>query len=156
MVRFGKVLVGLVLLLLLFVDCIVYVVDVVLGLLGVFGIVVVGVSDDLMSCDYWKYCVIDGWFCSCCGGMLSSCLLGMMFLLIMWIGICCNLYDGLDYIVLYNDCCGKILCGKCFCNCNECEKLLYKLLLNNDINWCMVNGNLNYYCLVLVLLGVVK
>ena len=61
-----------------------------------------------------------------------------------------------DYIVSYNDCCGKTSCGKCFCNRNEREKPLYKLSLNNDINWCMANGNSNYHCSVSVLLGAAK
>jgi methylamine dehydrogenase light chain len=58
--------------------------------------------------------------------------------------------------VSYNDCCGKTSCGRCFCNRNEREKPLYKLSLNNDINWCMANGNANYHCSVSVLLGAAK
>ena len=72
---------------------------------------------------------------------------------ITWIGTCRNPHDGSDYIVSYNDCCGKTTCGRCFCNRNEREKPLYKLSLNNDINWCMANGNSNYHCSVSVLLG---
>ena len=63
---------------------------------------------------------------------------------ITWIGTRRNPHDGSDYIVSYNDCCGKTSCGKCFCNRNEREKLP-KLSLNNDINWCMANGNSNYH-----------
>jgi len=33
--------------------------------------------------------------------------------------------DGRDYIVSYNDCCGKRSCGRCLCNRNENDKPLY-------------------------------
>ncbi|WP_351061664.1 methylamine dehydrogenase light chain, partial [Psychrobacter sp. TB20-MNA-CIBAN-0197] len=78
----------------------------------------------------WKYCAIDGWLCSCCGGTSSSCPPGTTPSPITWIGTCRNPHDGSDYIVSYNDCCGKTSCGKCFCNRNEREKPLYKLSLN--------------------------
>src|SRR6185312_1094040 len=29
-------------------------------------------SDDPLSCDYWKYCAVDGFLCSCCGGSSNS------------------------------------------------------------------------------------
>ena len=110
-------------------------------------------SDDPLSCDYWKYCAVDGFLCSCCGGSSNSCPPGTAPSPITWIGTCHNPADGRDYIVSYNDCCGKTSCGRCFCNRNEREKPLYKLSLNNDINWCMANGNSNYHCSVSVLLG---
>ena len=28
---------------------------------------------DPKSCDYWRYCAIDGYLCSCCGGSESQC-----------------------------------------------------------------------------------
>ncbi|QBR03301.1 methylamine dehydrogenase light chain [Paraburkholderia pallida] len=115
-----------------------------------------GVSDDPMSCDYWKYCAIDGFLCSCCGGTSSSCPPGTTASPITWIGTCRNPHDGSDYIVSYNDCCGKTSCSNCFCNRNERERPLYKLSLNNDINWCMASSNSNYHCSVSVLLGAAK
>ncbi|WP_233849213.1 methylamine dehydrogenase light chain [Paraburkholderia sp. HD33-4] len=115
-----------------------------------------GKSDDPYSCDYWRYCAIDGWLCSCCGGTSSSCPPGTTPSPITWIGTCRNPHDGTDYIVSYNDCCGKTSCGRCFCNRNEREKPLYKLSLNNDINWCMASGNANYHCSVSALLGVAQ
>lgn len=30
------------------------------------------VNDDL-TCDYWKYCAIDGFLCTCCGGDSHDC-----------------------------------------------------------------------------------
>jgi methylamine dehydrogenase light chain len=112
-----------------------------------------GINDET-SCDYWKYCAIDGWLCSCCGGTSSSCPPGTTASPITWIGTCRNPADGRDYVVSYNDCCGKTSCGSCMCNRNEREKPLYKLSLNNDINWCMASAESNYHCSVSVLLGV--
>ncbi|GAB3626468.1 hypothetical protein GCM10027419_13170 [Pandoraea terrae] len=112
--------------------------------------------DDPGSCDYWKHCAIDGWLCSCCGGSSSSCPPGSVPSPITWIGTCLNPHDGRDYIVSYNDCCGTTSCGHCMCNRNEREKPLYKLSLDNDINWCMASPNATYTCSVSVLLGVAQ
>ena len=38
---------------------------------------------------------------------------------VTWIGTCHNPSDGKDYVISYNDCCGKSSCGRCFCNRNE-------------------------------------
>ena len=27
---------------------------------------------DQTACDYWRYCAIDGFLCSCCGGTVSA------------------------------------------------------------------------------------
>jgi methylamine dehydrogenase light chain len=55
---------------------------------------------------------------------------------VTWIGTCRNPADGKDYIISYNDCCGKTFCGRCICNRNEGERPLYHWYRNNDINWC--------------------
>ena len=109
---------------------------------------------DPNACEYWKYCAIDGFLCACCGGTSTSCPPGTQQSPITWIGTCHNAADGRDYIVSYNDCCGKTSCGSCFCNRNEGEKPMYRLSLNNDVNWCMANDNPNYHCSVSVILGV--
>ncbi|MGA2024481.1 MAG: methylamine dehydrogenase light chain [Steroidobacteraceae bacterium] len=106
------------------------------------------------ECEYWKYCAIDGFLCSCCGGSSSSCPPGTQPSPITWIGTCHNPEDGRDYIVSYNDCCGKSSCGDCECNRNEHEKPMYRLSRNNDVNWCMANADANYHCSVSVILGV--
>lgn len=109
------------------------------------------------SCEYWKYCAVDGFLCSCCGGTSSSCPPGTTPSPITWIGTCHNPGDGRDYIVSYNDCCGKTSCGHCDCNRNEREKPMYRPSRNNDLNWCMANGdNSNYHCSVSVILGVAE
>jgi methylamine dehydrogenase light chain len=111
---------------------------------------------DEQKCDYWKYCAIDGFLCACCGGTSTSCPPGTQTSPITWIGTCHNPGDGRDYIVSYNDCCGKVSCGDCFCNRNEREKPMYRLSRNNDVNWCMANTESNYHCSVSVILGVAE
>jgi methylamine dehydrogenase light chain len=108
------------------------------------------------SCEYWKYCAIDGFLCSCCGGTSSSCPPGTATSPITWIGTCHNPGDGRDYIVSYNDCCGKTSCGNCECTRNEREKPMYRPSRNNDLNWCMANADSNYHCSVSVILGVAE
>jgi methylamine dehydrogenase light chain len=33
---------------------------------------------------------------------------------------------------------------------------MYRMSLNNDVNWCMANDNPNYHCSVSVILGVAE
>ena len=113
-------------------------------------------ADDPQKCEYWKYCAIDGFLCSCCGGSSHTCPPGTAMSPITWIGTCHNPSDGRDYMVSYNDCCGKTSCGNCECNRNEREKPLYRLSRNNDINWCMANSDSNYHCSVSVILGLAE
>jgi methylamine dehydrogenase light chain len=108
------------------------------------------------DCQYWKYCAIDGFLCSCCGGTSASCPPGATPSPISWIGTCHNAADGRDYIVSYNDCCGKSTCGTCDCIRNEGEKPIYRPSRNNDLNWCMANADVNYHCTVSVILGVAE
>ena len=109
---------------------------------------------DEQNCQYWKFCAIDGFLCACCGGTSTSCPPGTQTSPITWIGTCHNPGDGRDYIISYNDCCGKVSCGDCFCNRNEGEKPMYRLSRNNDVNWCMANTESDYHCSVSVILGV--
>jgi len=114
------------------------------------------VVTDPASCDYWKYCAIDGFLCACCGGTSTTCPPGTEPSPITWIGTCHNPADGRDYLVSYNDCCGRTTCGACTCVRNEGEKPMYRMSLNNDVNWCMANDNPNYHCSVSVILGVAE
>jgi len=113
-------------------------------------------ADSPESCQYWKYCAIDGSLCSCCGGTSASCPPGAAPSPISWVGTCHNPTDGRDYIVSYNDCCGKTSCGNCDCQRNEREKPIYRPSRNNDLNWCMANADSNYHCTVSVILGVAE
>jgi len=109
---------------------------------------------DPASCDYWRYCAIDGFLCSCCGGTQNSCPPGTEMSPLTWIGTCQNPADGLHYIISYNDCCGKTSCGRCMCNRNESDKPLYRAQSNNDTNWCLGTESTVYTCSTAIILGV--
>ena len=111
-------------------------------------------TDDIQSCNYWRYCGIDGFLCSCCGGSPSSCPPGTEKSPITWIGTCRNPSDGKEYVISYNDCCGKGGCGRCFCNRNEGDQAMYRPSLDNDINWCLGTVSSSYNCSMAVVLGV--
>jgi methylamine dehydrogenase light chain len=62
--------------------------------------------------------------------------------------------DGKDYIISYNDCCGKSSCGRCLCNRNEGDKPVYQPFQSNDINWCAgSSADIAYHCSTAVVLG---
>ena len=106
------------------------------------------------DCDYWRYCALDGFLCSCCGGSLTSCPPGAEPSAVSWVGTCQNPRDGKTYSVSYTDCCGKTTCGRCLCNANVGERPGYLLGVHNDINWCMANTPSMYHCTVSVLVDV--
>ena len=108
---------------------------------------------DPTACDYWRYCAIDGYLCSCCGGSHNTCPPGTEMSPLTWIGTCRNPADGRNYIISYNDCCGKSDCGRCLCNRNEGDKPVYRPQANNDINWCLGTTNNVYNCSTAVLIG---
>jgi len=105
------------------------------------------------SCDYWRYCALDGFLCSCCGGSATSCPPGTEASPVSWIGTCHNPHDGKDYLISYRDCCGKTACGRCYCNTQERERPGYQFYLHNDVNWCMANENSTFHCTTSVLVG---
>lgn len=109
---------------------------------------------DTTSCDYWRYCAIDGFLCSCCGGSPSACPPGTEMSPITWIGTCRNPADNRNYIISYNDCCGKSSCGRCLCNRNEGDRPMTRPQSNNDINWCLGTASSIYTCSTAVLIGV--
>jgi methylamine dehydrogenase light chain len=105
------------------------------------------------SCDYWRYCGMDGFLCSCCGGSASSCPPGTEMSPITWIGTCENPADKKHYIITYNDCCGKFSCKRCLCNRNEREEPEYRPQKNNEIHWCLATKSTAYTCSVAVIVG---
>ncbi|WP_417451413.1 methylamine dehydrogenase light chain [Kordiimonas sp.] len=108
---------------------------------------------DPTSCDYWRYCAIDGFLCSCCGGTQNSCPPGTEMSPITWIGTCQNPADSKHYIISYNDCCGKTSCGRCLCNRNESDKPMVRPQANNDTNWCLGTESSVYTCSTAVIIG---
>ena len=112
-----------------------------------------GPQGDPKSCDYWRHCAIDGMACACCGGSATSCPPGTEIGPVTWVGTCRNPLDGKDYLISYNDCCGKRFCGRCACNRNEGERPEYHWYRNNDINWCSAASSQVYHCSVAVVIG---
>jgi methylamine dehydrogenase light chain len=110
-------------------------------------------TGDPLACDYWRYCALDGFICGCCGGSANSCPPGTEAAPVTWIGTCRNPVDGRDYVISYNDCCGKSSCGRCMCNRNEGDKPVYMPAKANDINWCHGVSNNVYHCSTAVVIG---
>ncbi len=110
-------------------------------------------SGDPLSCDYWRYCAIDGFLCGCCGGSVNACPPGTQMSPITWIGTCRNPVDGNNYVISYNDCCGKTACGHCMCNRNEGDRPMYRPEKSNDINWCLGTESSLYHCSTAILIG---
>lgn len=108
---------------------------------------------DPQSCDYWRYCALGGTLCSCCGGSATSCPPGAEPSPITWVGTCNNPADGKDYLISYNDCCGKAVCARCFCHRTERDKPVYFPSKSNDVLWCFGTKSHAYHCTVAVVLG---
>jgi methylamine dehydrogenase light chain len=105
-----------------------------------------GDGGDPESCNYWRYCGIDGNPCACCGGSVNSCPPGTELSPIGWVGTCRNPIDDKDYVVAYYDCCGTTSCGRCFCTRNEGDRPVYVPAKNNDIVWCFGTSSNTYHC----------
>ena len=112
-----------------------------------------GEEGDPNSCDYWRYCAIDGFLCGCCGGSPTSCPPGTEMSPITWIGTCENPVDGVSYIISYNDCCGKSSCGNCLCQRNERDRPIYRPQTANDLNWCLGTEHNSYNCSTAIVIG---
>jgi len=108
---------------------------------------------DPASCDYWRYCAIDGFLCSCCGGSENTCPPGTEMSPVTWIGTCRNPADGRNYVISYNDCCGKSSCGACLCQRDEGDRPLYRPDKTNDINWCLGTSSAAYHCSTAIVVG---
>ena len=108
---------------------------------------------DPQSCDYWRYCALSGTLCSCCGGTENTCPPGSQPSTIAWVGTCRNPVDGRDYLISYNDCCGKPWCYRCDCNRTEREKPLYFPSKSNGVLWCYGGDTKTYHCTVALVVG---
>lgn len=108
---------------------------------------------DPASCDYWRYCAVDGFLCECCGGTYNTCPPGTEMSTITWIGTCRNPVDGRNYVISYNDCCGKTQCGTCLCMRDERDRPIYRSDKSNDINWCLGSTSFMYHCSTAIVVG---
>lgn len=115
-----------------------------------------GEEGDPKSCDYWRYCATNGQLCSCCGGSANACPPGTSMSNMAWIGTCRNPVDGKNYLISYNDCCGKSQCNRCDCTRHESETPVYRAATANDIHWCSANETTAITCTVAVVLGAAK
>ena len=112
-------------------------------------------SGDPNDCNYWRHCAIDGYLCGCCGGSVTSCPPGTVVSDITWIGTCRNPEDGRDYVISYNDCCGKSACGECACQRDEGDTPIYRPQNSNNLNWCSGSqADVPYHCSLSVIIGV--
>jgi methylamine dehydrogenase light chain len=112
-----------------------------------------GDASDPTKCEYWRNCALDGFLCGHCGGSITTCPPGTEFSPVTWIGTCRNPADNRDYIISYNDCCGKSSCNRYRCNRNEGDMPNYLPSKSNDIIWCMGTSNNIYHCTVTLVLG---
>ncbi len=108
---------------------------------------------DVESCDYWRYCAFSGSLCSCCGGTLTQCPPGSETATVAWVGTCHNPTDGEDYLISYNDCCGKSFCGRCGCHGSEGDRPVYFPSKSNSILWCFGSNSHAYHCTLARVLG---
>ena len=111
-------------------------------------------TSDPSDPQYWRYCSIDGFLSSVCGGTHTACPPGTQMASLTWLGTCRNPEDGKDYVISYNDCCGKTFCGQGFVNRNEDDKPVYFAPKSNDINWCMGSESRVYNSTVAIVVGV--
>jgi len=108
---------------------------------------------DPQSCDYWRYCAFSGQICSCCGGSMTQCPPGAETATVAWVGTCHNPLDGQDYLISYNDCCGKSACGRCGCHRSEGDRPVYFPSKSNSILWCFGSNSHAYHCTLARVVG---
>lgn len=80
-------------------------------------------TKDDTKCDYWRYCAIDGFLCSCRGSGVGSCPPGSQASPVSWVGTCINPDK-------YN------------CDNTDRETQLYVPQLNNDVIWCFATKSM--------------
>ncbi|MDP6994159.1 MAG: methylamine dehydrogenase light chain, partial [Woeseiaceae bacterium] len=72
---------------------------------------------------------------------------------ITWVGTCHNPADDRDYLISYNDCCGKSVCQRCGCHNTERDRPVYFPSNSASILWCFGTETRTYHCTVAVVLG---
>ena len=108
---------------------------------------------DPRSCEYWRYCALGGSLCSCCGGTMNSCPPGAEPSPITWVGTCRNPVDDTEYLISYNDCCGKAYCPRCSCHRTEGAKPSYFPSKSSNVLWCFGTESNAYHCTMAAVIG---
>jgi methylamine dehydrogenase light chain len=111
---------------------------------------------DDTQCNYWRYCAIDGFLCTCCGGGVHTCPAGTEPSPVSWVGTCINPTNNKAYLIAYRDCCGKTQCGQCVCDNNDRATQVYQPQTDNNIVWCFGTSNTEYHCSTAALVGPVE
>lgn len=116
-----------------------------------------GEPDELPEdCEYWRYCSLHGSLCSQCGGSVTQCPPGSTPSKVAWVGTCRNPNDDKDYLVSYNDCCGKG--GGCGDGCSrqEGDRPGYRYGLASESSWCLANEDKGIHCTVAIVVGLAE
>ncbi len=109
---------------------------------------------DPASCDYWRYCGVGGPLCACCGGSANACPPGAEMSPLAWIGTCRNPVDGKNYIISYNDCCGKPTCKRCLCGPhNPNNRPVVRPQSSSGYLWCLGTKESTFTCTTANVLG---
>ena len=72
---------------------------------------------------------------------------------VTWVGTCHNPVDDTDYLISYNDCCGKAFCARCDCHNTVRERPVYYPAKSNNVLWCFGTKSREYHCTVALVLG---
>jgi methylamine dehydrogenase light chain len=69
------------------------------------------------------------------------------------VGTCRNPVDDKDYLISYNDCCGKAVCRRCDCHNTERARPVYYPSKSSSVLWCFGTESRAYHCTVGVVIG---
>ncbi|MFO1469146.1 MAG: methylamine dehydrogenase light chain [Steroidobacteraceae bacterium] len=113
---------------------------------------------DAASCEYWRHCAIDELPVRLLQLARPRAVRPARMSAVTWIGTCHNPGDGRDFVISYNDCCGRSGCGRCFCNRNQGDTPLYQPGRANDYNWCTGRQHRqhSYHCSTARIVGVAE
>lgn len=114
-------------------------------------------TGDTSTCDYWRWCNMDGTPCtSCAGGGLTTCAPGSKPGAEFWVGCCTNPDDNKTYLIAYYDCCGASGCSNTFCGQPDNQAIMYNPVsgsFDQEIIWCVSDESQSYTCTMAPIIG---